>query len=347
MGFFIIVCTAQPAPSQVEVEQINIEGLEYIRLSWNEVAGANSYRIYSSSDPLAEEWGEPIATVGDSIFTYPIPVDENLLKFFYITTIGEPEIPEGMVLVAGGRFNPVNWYTVTLSSYYIGKYEVRQSEYQSAMGVNPSLFGGNPNNPVDRVSWFNAVEYCNRLSIREGLTPCYSYTGMGINPANWPAGWDSNNNNHSNIACDWEADGYRLPTEMEWEFAARGGNETEDYTYSGSNDINEVAWWAPNSNGTTHPAGQKMPNELGIYDLSGNVFEWCWNMTNWPLTPYIGGQVEDPRGPATGTWRIGRGVVGTMVMTMLAPLIIETEFMPLTAAASWVFGSAVMFRKEH
>ena len=154
-------------------------------------------------------------------------------------------------------------HTVTVNSFYICSHEVTQLEYQIVMGKNPSQFKGD-NRPVECVTWYDAVEYCNKRSLREGLTPCYSIS------------------ENKEYKCDFEANGYRLPTEAEWEYAARGGIKSKGYIYSGGNNVDDVAWFDKNIEdedyGETHSVMSKNPNELGIYDMSGNVWEWCWDL---------------------------------------------------------------------
>lgn len=202
--------------------------------------------------------------------------------------------PTNMVFVEGGAFQmggheifsdeePI--HDVKISGFYIGEYEVSQKEWLQVMGTNPSLFKGD-SNPVDTVSWYDAVEYCNKKSLKEGLQPCYTGTG-------------------DNITCNFEADGYRLPTEAEWEYAAGGGMQSHDYFYSGSNNSDEVGYYESNSDDRTQPQGRLKPNELGIYDMSGNTWEWCWD--RYDKDYYKKSPVDNPRGALTGDTRIYRG----------------------------------------
>lgn len=178
-----------------------------------------------------------------------------------------------MVYVSGGTFimggdessDQTPTHSVTLSSYYICKYEVTQALWRAVMGSNPSKFKGD-NLPVEQVSWNDCQTFINRLN---------SYTGRN----------------------------FRLPTEAEWEFAARGGNYSRHYKYSGSNYIGDVAWYCDNSGNRTHPVGTKQANELGLYDMSGNVWEWC---SDW-YGSYSSYSQSNPTGATSGFGRVERG----------------------------------------
>jgi len=176
-------------------------------------------------------------------------------------------------------------HQVTLSAYEIAKYEVTQSQWYTVMGTNPSYFSG-ANKPVEQVDWYEAIDFCNALSIREGLTPVYTVAGP-------------------TVIANWYANGYRLPTEAEWEYAARGASLTTNTRYSGSNIIEDVAWYEFNSANSTHNVGTKAPNQLGIYDMSGNVYEWCWD---WYSNNYYSTSPSlNPRGPDSGANHVIRG----------------------------------------
>lgn len=234
--------------------------------------------------------------VWDVLAEYPNIIYDNV-KFKVVADDGQA--PEGFVYVPGGTFSN-GTSNVTVSSFVIDIYELTQASFESVMGSNPAIgYGTGPDYPVYKVSWFTAIEYCNRRSIQEGLMPCYSYSDYGTIPSNWPSGWNTNNSNHTNVNCDWSSTGYRLLTEMEWMFAARGGNLSQGYTYSGSNNVYEVAW----TGGGSHIVGTKLPNELGLYDMSGNVAEWVWDI----FGPYASEDQINPTGPSTGLYRSFRG----------------------------------------
>lgn len=209
--------------------------------------------------------------------------------------------PLEMVYVTEGSFfNGTS--VITLSGFNISKYEVTQFEYQATVNSNPSNFSGY-DLPVESISWCDCILFCNKRSILEGLTPCYSYGSSGTNPDNWPSSWQYDDNSHENIVCNWNANGYRLPTEMEWMFAAMGGVNSNGYEYSGSYNIHSVAWFSFNSGGTTHIVGTKDANELGCHDMSGNVREWVWDRNQSTYPP---GDQTDPHGYDYGWQRVIR-----------------------------------------
>jgi len=212
------------------------------------------------------------------------------------------QVQNTLVRIQGGTFlmgspddeagrNPTDegpQHRVTVSSFYISKYPVTQAEYQAVMGANPSQFRG-ADLPADSVSWNNAVRYCNARSTAEGLTPVYTISG-------------------NNVTWNRQANGYRLLTEAEWEYACRAGTTTP--FYSGAS-MDDAGWHQGNTgiivNGvmdrSTRPVGQKQPNAWGLYDMHGNILEWCWD---W-MAPYTAEPKVDPIGASTGTRRIYKG----------------------------------------
>ncbi len=161
-------------------------------------------------------------------------------------------------------------HPVTLSDFLIGKTEVTQKQWRDVTGKDPSNFKNCDNCPVEKVSWDDVKDFIIKLNKKTGKI-------------------------------------YRMPTEAEWEYAAKGGNKSNEYTYSGSNTIGYVAWYSDNSGSKTHPVGQKQPNELGLFDMTGNVWEWC---SDWYGEDYYqSSRSSNPKGALSGSFRVYRGGV--------------------------------------
>lgn len=266
--------------------------LEMSPALYGTVSGAGNYMVGSSVTITATpfsgyrfiEWDDDNT---ETIRTITIPPGgANYVAYF------EKVLP--LTYVAGGNFqmglpsgyvgylNELPMHSVTVDSFWIGTYEITQDIYEEVMNQNRSSHLGEYY-PVEGVTWFDAVRFCNALSQRDGLEMVYTING-------------------TNVSCDWSKRGYRLPTEAEWEYAALGGNSSEGYEYSGSNDASEVAKFSGN---TTYFVGAKKANELGLFDMSGNVYEWCWDW--FDSTYYTSSPVNNPSGPSSGSLRVIRG----------------------------------------
>lgn len=237
-------------------------------------AGCKSDDSDSSDDDVTISGGSTSGSIE--------PIPEGFVKIPAASIDGtESWTPESKVFVSGRKLE--------IASFYMSDHEVTRGEYKAVMGIDPSTAkahdkNGNEltgddnvkNNPVNYISWYDALVYCNTRSINEGLTPCYAIGGK-TDPKDWgsvPDEYsDSTKRAEWNLAtCGFTANGYRLPTDAEWELAARGGKEST-YTYAGSNDIDEVAWYTSNTNDTgTRDVKTKKANAYGLYDMSGNIY---------------------------------------------------------------------------
>ena len=277
--FFVLCVGAFSTSATAGVGDVNADGsvnVSDVTALVNQIIGSGSY-----SAQACDVNGDGEVNVSDVTALVNLIINGGGESEFKNQTFTVNGVSFEMIAVEGGTFtmgatdeqasdaysDEKPTHQVTLSSYYIGKTEVTQELWQAVMGSNPSGFSG-ANLPVEKVSWEDCQIF---IAILNELTGKY----------------------------------FRLPTEAEWEYAARGGSKSQGYKYSGSNTVDDVAWYPSNSSSKTHPVATKAPNELGIYDMSGNVLEWC---SDWYSSSYYSSSSQyNPTGPASGSRRVYRG----------------------------------------
>jgi formylglycine-generating enzyme required for sulfatase activity len=237
-------------------------------------------------------------------------VNVRVLLGVRITSIPAGTFMMGSPGTEAGRYGDEVQCRVTLSGFNMERYEVTQGQYEAVMGINPSSFKANAGagenqkrRPVEGVSWYDTLVFCNKLSMKEGLTPAYSIGGK-TDPDEWgpiPTGldavWDG-------VEIVTGSNGYRLPTAAQWEYACRAGTTTPWHSGENSDNLGEYAWISNNSDSKTHEVGLKQPNAWGLYDMHGNVFEWCWD---WYGAAYPTETQINPMGASSGSYRVIHG----------------------------------------
>ena len=290
----------------------------YSNSSTKAVTG-HTWSVTSGGGSLSGSTYTPPTTAGTAVLTCTF-TENGVTKTADLTLNITASITSvELVNVPAGTFqrdaDPANLSTV--SAFKMSKYEITREQFLAIMGADPSdtTNSSGVTDPVQMTNWYHAIAFCNKLSIAEDLEPVYSVSGVDFATLAFAEVPTSSNATWNAATCNWSANGYRLPTEMEWMWAAMGADSgnpgatsTTGYLKAfagstGSNLLGDYAWYVDNSSYKTHPAGSKLANELGLFDMTGNVFEWCWDWDDI----YPAGAVSDYRGADTGSYRVMRG----------------------------------------
>jgi len=301
-------------------------------VSWSPYATATTFtgpKVYTAYIHLTAKAGYTLSGVAANSFTVAGATATNLINATLVSAVfPSTSFTLTMINIPSGRFQR-NFTSTNISvitqAYRMSQHEITRTQFKYIMGTDPTSasYTSGTDDPVQRTNWYHAIAFCNKLSMAEGLTQVYSVTGVDFTTLTYAAIPTSDNASWNNATADWNANGYRLPTEMEWMWAAMGapadgqsgGTNTTGYNKAfagstGSNAIGDYAvfgYWSSDVGRTTtertNPVGSKLANELGLYDMSGNVWEWCWDWNNtYPI-----GTLTDYRGAASGTNRVTRG----------------------------------------
>lgn len=251
-------------------------------LSWHLVAALVAALVLAACEPKAPSAAppSPVKTETPPVATAPSPAAKTPTP---PATAALVPIPAGKFIMGDKEEVDAPPHEVSVSAFLMDKHLVTQEQFQKLMGANPSRWKG-AQNPVEQLRWSDAAKFCNMRSEAEGLKLCYDL---------------------ATLKCDFSADGYRLPTEAEWEYACRAGTTTPYFFGTSPAKAGDYAWLDKNSGGKPHPVGQKQPNPWGLYDMAGNVWQWCNDF--YEVEYYSKSPKQDPAGPAEGKNKVLRG----------------------------------------